>query len=193
MSDDPLDPTVTPEAPPAVAPPPAPAVPLPPGYTYVPVRRDPKSPAAAVILSFFPGLGQVYNGQISKALAFFCVWLGSFYVMVEGNPIPWVFVMVFTHMFAFIDAYRSAVLINARAAGGAAEESTDDLPDSPVWGGVLVLLGLLLLLGNLGWLRLTDLQRFWPVLLIIAGATTLWNSLKQRRARETRDETAAQD
>lgn len=193
MSSDPLETPGAPEAYPPATSTPQPAAPqgaLPPGYAYVPVRRDPKSPVAAVLLSFFPGLGQVYNGQIAKALLFFSLWLGSFYAVVEGNPIPWVFVMVFTHLFSFVDAYRSAVLINA---GGARAAEPEDVPDSPLWGGALLLLGVLLLLNNLGWLRLSDLQRFWPVLLIVAGAATLVNSLRRRQAREASGDTGPQD
>jgi hypothetical protein len=174
-------------------PPPAPPGALPPGYAYVPVRRDPKSPVAAVLLSIlFPGLGQGYNGQVSKALMFFAVWASSLYAVIEVGPLPWVFVMIFTTLFSYVDAYRSAVLINARAAGSGVAEP-DEVPDSPLWGGALLLLGVLLLLNNLGWLRLIELQRFWPVLLIVAGAVTLVNSLRRRQAREASGETDSQD
>ncbi len=176
-------------APPTLAPPP-----LPPGYTYAPVRRaDPKSPFAAVLLSIlFPGLGQVYNGQLSKALIIFCVWAGCLYTMIEVQPLPWVFVMAFTTLFSYVDAWRAATLINARAAGGEVPEELD-VADSPLWGGALVLLGALLLLNNLGWLSLRELQRFWPVLLIVAGGATLWNSLKRQRAREAGSEARSED
>lgn len=197
MSDDTLDPagaqdTAPAPAPPSPAPPPVGA--LPPGYAYVPVRRNAKSPVAAVLLSIlFPGLGQGYNGQISKALMFFSVWAASLYAVIEVNPLPWVFVMVFTTLFSYVDAYRSAVLINARAEGSGVVEP-DDVPDSPLWGAGLLVLGALLLLNNLGWLRLADLQRFWPVLLMVAGAATLMNSLKRRqKAREASGETGPQD
>ncbi len=176
----------------AAAPPP---LPLPPGYTYAPVRRpDPKSPIAALLLSIlFPGLGQVYNGQVSKALMFFGVWAGCLYTMIEVNPLPWAFVMVFTTLFSYVDAWRSAALINARAAGNEALEP-EDASESPLWGGALLLLGLLLLLNNLEWVRLQDLQRFWPVLLIVAGGVTLWNSLKRQQAsKEATGEARSED
>ncbi len=168
-----------PAAQPQAAPPP-----LPPGYTYAAVRRDPKSPFAALLLSIlFPGLGQVYNGQLSKALIIFCVWAGCLYTMIEVNPLPWVFVMAFTTLFSYVDAWRTATLINARAAGGDLTEELD-VADSPLWGGALVLLGVVLLLHNVGWVDLREMQRYWPVLLIVAGGATLWNSLKRQQARE---------
>lgn len=197
MSDDTLDPAGAQDTAPAPAPPsptPAPVGALPPGYTYVPVRRNAKSPVAAVLLSIlFPGLGQGYNGQISKALMFFSIWAASLYAAIEVNPLPWVFVVAFTTLFSYVDAYRSAVLINARAEGSGAVEA-DDVPDSPLWGAGLLVLGALLLLNNLGWLRLAELHRFWPVLLMVAGAATLVNSLKRRqKAREASGETGPQD
>ncbi len=164
---------------------------LPPGYAVV--RRDPKSPLAALLLSvLFPSLGQVYNGQLAKALIIFGIWASALYTMIEVHPIPWVFVMAFTTLFSYVDAWRSATLINARATGSELSE-LEDVADSPLWGGVLLLVGVLLLLNNLGWVSLRELHRFWPVLLIAAGAGTLWTSLKRRKAQEGGGETGSQD
>jgi hypothetical protein len=179
------------ETPVAALPPP----PLPPGYTYAPVRRpDPKSPIAALLLSIlFPGLGQVYNGQISKALMFFGIWAGCIYTMIEVNPLPWAFVMVFTTLFSYVDAWRSAALINARAAGSDLPPEPEDVTESPLWGIALVVFGSLLLLHNLDILSLQRLQVYWPALLIVAGGVTLWSSLKRQKAREAGDEARAAD
>jgi len=43
--------------------------------------------------------------------------------------------------------------------------------------------GLLLLLNNLGWLRLASMQRYWPLVLIAAGGVFLYGSV-QRAKRE---------
>jgi cell wall-active antibiotic response 4TMS protein YvqF len=42
-------------------------------------------------------------------------------------------------------------------------------------------MGLLLLLNNLGWLRLAALARYWPLALIVAGGVFLYQSLNRRR------------
>jgi TM2 domain-containing membrane protein YozV len=181
----------------SVVPPPVP----PPPATYVPQAAAPlsylataaprpnqKKPAAAVLLSLFPGLGQVYNGQISKGLTFFAIWLGAFYAAIEVGPLPWIFVMIFAYLYNLVDAWRSAVTLAARAQGAPEEE----VEDSPWWGGLLVLLGLVLLLNNLGWLRLMELQRFWPALLIVAGGATLFNSLRRRQAKEAASATRSE-
>jgi hypothetical protein len=170
--------------------------PLPPGYTYAPVRRpDPKSPIAALLLSIlFPGLGQVYNGQISKALMFFGIWAGCLYSMIKVDPLPWVFVMIFTTLFSYVDAWRSAAQINAHAAGSPTPAEPEDVSESPLWGGALLAFGALLLLNNLEILSLEKLQVYWPALLIVAGGITLWNSLKrQQAAKEAAGEARSED
>lgn len=180
-----VPPPLTPAS--AYAPPPRPAMPV--SYlTPAPPRPSQKKPAVALLLSMFPGLGQVYNGQISKGLTFFAVWLGAFYTAIEVGPLPWIFVMIFTYLYNLVDAWRSAVVLAARAEGTPEEEAED----SPAWGGVLIALGAVLLLNNLGWLRLVELQRFWPALLIVAGGATLFNSLRRRQAKEAASATRSE-
>jgi len=147
----------------------------PPSPAYV---RPPKSPGLALLLSLFPGLGQVYNGQPSKAFVFFFSWVGSIYGTARIDPFPFAFLIPFVYFYGLVDAYRSSTLINALAAGGLRppEEST---AESPTWGLVLILLGAVLLLNNLGWISLHRLRDFWPLGLIVAGAVFLRNSLRR--------------
>jgi TM2 domain-containing membrane protein YozV len=155
----------------------APTLPLP---AAPPPALPPKSPGLAVALSLFPGLGQVYNGQPAKAFVFFSAWVASIYGTAEISPFPFAFVIPFVYFYNLIDAYRGAVAVNARALGGLATPEGDDL-ESPIWGGGLLVLGLLLLLNNLGWLHLAALARYWPVALIVAGAAFLYGSVQRRR------------
>lgn len=164
-----------PQAPPPLPPAVAALPPAPGGYS-----RPPKSPAAATLLSLFPGLGQIYNGQPAKALVFFLAWAGCIAAASEGEAMPFALMIPFIHLYNMVDAWRSASLINARAAGGA-RPAEEDSVESPAWGATLVALGLLLLAKNLGWLNLAALARYWPVLLIGAGAALLWGSLQRRK------------
>jgi len=60
-------------------------------------KYQPRNPLAAAILGIFPGLGQVYNGQLMKAFfIFFTSWL----------VIPW--------LYGIYDAYATACNINNR-------------------------------------------------------------------------------
>ncbi len=75
--------------------------------------RAAKSPGIAAVLSFFIcGLGQIYNGQISKGLIMMFTYLVSWMLMLViigffTTPILWIWGM--------IDAYRSAERINLDA------------------------------------------------------------------------------
>jgi hypothetical protein len=176
--------TGQPAAPPPT-PPPAPAA-APPAPPYMLAQgygpRPPKSPGLATYLSFLlPGIGQVYNGQLAKAFAFFFGFVTTIYLVAEVDPMPFAFLIPFVYLFNLVDAWRSASLINARAAGGGAVVEEDTV-SSPAWGATLVVLGLVLLANNLGWLRIEAFARYWPVLLIALGGFFIYNALRQRDA-----------
>src|SRR5262245_16009695 len=118
------------ERPPALPPLPPPA----------PRARVMKAPGLALALSaFFPGIGQVYNGQPAKALVFFCVFVGSLWGSIEYGPLPYVFMIPFVYFYGIVDAYRSAALMNARGEGEVAE---DEVIESPWWGAGLIAVGI---------------------------------------------------
>jgi TM2 domain-containing membrane protein YozV len=161
-----------------------PTLPAPAATPAPPGPKPPKNPWLALVLSLFPGLGQVYNGQPAKAFVFFSAWVGSIYGTAEIDPFPFAFLIPFVYLYNLIDAFRTASLINARSLGGlpAPEEEAFE---SPLWGGSLLVLGLLLLLNNLGWLHLAALARYWPVALIVAGGAFLYSAIQRRRANGT--------
>jgi hypothetical protein len=176
--------SAAPEAP--AAPPP-----LPPGpaATAAPYVQLPKSPGLAAFLSLFPGLGQVYNGQIARAFVFFFAFVGSIYLTASGHEFPFAFVIPFVYLFNVIDAWKGATALNRRFLGGGSEDRTaEDNVESPVWGGSLVAIGLLVLLSNMGWLDLDRLARWWPLLLIAVGAYFIYGSIQKKKAEETADE-----
>jgi TM2 domain-containing membrane protein YozV len=163
---------------------PGPAAPLPPALppaAYPAGPPLPKNPWAALALSLFPGVGQIYNGQLAKGIFFFFAEAFCIYGAGEINWFPFAFLIPFVYFYNLVDAWRSATLINTRFLGGqtVAEEDTSE---SPAWGAGLIAIGLLLLLNNLGWLRLSSLERWWPILMVIAGAAFLYGSLRRRQA-----------
>jgi len=139
----------------------------------------PKSPILALVLSLFPGIGQIYNGQPAKALVFFFAWAGSIYLTAEANPF-FAFLIAFTYFYNLVDAWRSAAAINMRHARGSAVFE-EDTTESPAWGAALIGVGALLLFNNLGWLRLAALQRYWPLVLMAAGAAFLYGSMRRAK------------
>jgi len=134
----------------------------------------------------FPGLGQVYNGQPAKALVFFFSWVGCIYLTSQGHEMPFAFGIPFVYLYNMVDAYRSSAAINARALGTPGGQPLESTAESPAWGATLAGLGLLLLFNNLGWLDLERWSRYWPVLLILAGAALLAGSLKKQGAGDER-------
>lgn len=163
---------------PVEMPPPSQYPTLPPPSLAAP-PRPPKSPALALFLSLlFPGVGQLYNGQVGKAFAFMGAFVACIYLAAETEPLPYALFLPFILFYGLIDAYRSAGVINARHAAGRADIDEEPEVESPGWGASLLVLGFLLLLNNLGVLRLASLQRFWPLVLMVAGAGFLYRSLK---------------
>lgn len=73
-----------------------------------------KNPGLAAVLSFFyMGLGQIYNGQISKGIFFIIAYTISWILMLViigflTTPVMWIYGMY--------DAYKSAEKINADIA-----------------------------------------------------------------------------
>ena len=168
--------------PPAEYPPPPPTTVVAPAVVP-PAPRPLKSPGAAMLLSLLmPGLGQFYNGHLSKAIFFFFAFTGTIYLIVESNPLPFAFFLPFIFFSNMIDAYRSATLINLRGTAPAVEE--DDV-ESPGWGIGLAVVGLLLFLNNMGWLRLSALVPYWPILLIAAGVVLLRRSMQRKAGNGT--------
>ena len=165
-----------------VATPPDAYPPLPPPTAQAPVARPPKRPGLALVLgALFPGVGQLYNGQTAKAFALFAAFASAIYLADEvGMPFP--LVIPFVVFYSAIDAYRSAASINLRYAGRSPELESADDAESPAWGVVLLGIGLLLLMNNLGILQLAAVRRFWPLLLVAIGAAFLRRSLQRRDA-----------
>jgi TM2 domain-containing membrane protein YozV len=157
---------------------PAPPPPLPQAayMPAVPVKAA-RSPVVALILSLFPGLGQMYNGQIIKALVFFFTWAGCIWLATDD----WHFgiIIPFVYLTNLVDAWRTASYLANRP--NPAFEFEEKL-ESPAWGIGLIALGAVLLMHNLGWLQLWSLGRYWPLLLIGAGVVFVWNAMKRTQA-----------
>jgi hypothetical protein len=162
----------------------APLPPLPPPAAYQPAPAGPqlpKNPWVALVLSLFPGIGQIYNGQLAKGLFFFFGEAFCIYGAAEINWFPFAFLIPFVYFYNLIDAWRSATLINTRFLGGQTVVE-EDTSESPAWGIGLIALGLVILLNNLGWLRFVSLERWWPLLMVGVGAAFLYNSMRRRQS-----------
>jgi TM2 domain-containing membrane protein YozV len=160
-----------------------------PVYTAPAVADASASPGLALFLGFIPGVGAIYNGQYAKGLIHAIIFgmlvsiVGSNYVgalePLFGILIAvWVFYMV-------LEAYHTA---RKRRAGEPIDEfsSLVDLRGNstrfPAGAVLLILLGGVLLLSTTEVISMERLMRYWPVLLIVAGAYMLYTRMAASRA-----------
>jgi hypothetical protein len=135
-----------------------------------PVRR-PRHPFLALLFSLFPGLGAVYNGQNVKALLIFTLIAG---LEALANQLTGSLESLFTrsgialYLYSIFDTYRSAVRAGQGSDLSKEDEELRNLlrRKTHLAGIILILAGSLVILGTL-WPA--ALNRFWPILLIIAG------------------------
>lgn len=148
------------------------------GAIYVPIVKKQTSPLLATLLSLFcPGLGAAYNGQTSKALIHFVVFIGLFQMaIITGGTAIFVLGFIGMWLFAALDSWRTAQMIRAGI-------TTDDAEDVLVqrfsgnpklWGVVLTVVGLSFFLQM--FFNLQALMNFiLPVILIGLGLYLLRN------------------
>ena len=172
--------------PPPTAAPPPPAPPGAPGYVYADV-----SPGLALFLGMIPGVGAIYNGQYAKGLVHAIVFgvLCSLGDAASHSGTEVVFVMMAFSWWAYMvfEAYHTA---RKRRFGEPVDEYSSILnlrggkEQLPVAGIALIVLGVLLLLRTLNLFDFEYVARYWPVLLIAAGAYLLYGRFAHSGAPE---------
>ncbi|MBM3812580.1 MAG: hypothetical protein FJW20_13215 [Acidimicrobiia bacterium] len=164
-------------APSAAQPPPPP-----PAQNTGPAITDPSiSPGLAFLLGLIPGVGAIYNGQYAKGLVHVVVFGLLISIAASDNAVgdlgpliglmipAWVLYMAF-------EAYHTA---KRRCCGERVDEfsslvplkSNGKFPAAPI---LLMAVGVVLLLHNLEFLRISDILKFWPAALIALGAYMLY-------------------
>jgi len=146
-----------------------------------PAANPDVSPPLAFILGFIPGVGAIYNGQYVKGLIHVVV-IGLMISLLSNNSVAGFEPLVALLLSAFwiympFEAYHTA---RHRRSGQPVDEvssliqvsgSGSKFPAAPI---ILIALGTLLLLDNLGLLELRRALRYWPALLIAAGVYLLY-------------------
>jgi hypothetical protein len=141
-------------------------------------------PALALILGFIPGVGAIYNGQYAKGLIHAVVFgllvslaanmhTGSLEPLVGILIAGWVFYMAF-------EAYHTA---RKRRYGVSVEEFSSLIDVRPAHGRfpagaiLLIALGFILLLDTTDIISMEQMERYWPVGLILFGLYMLYARL----------------
>lgn len=149
-----------------------------PAYTAPSLAAEEPSPVLALFLGFIPGVGAIYNGQYVKGFLHVIV-LGILISLAghahgAGEPLFGLLVMFFWAYMVF-EAYHTA---KKRLRGESVDEWSGLVAPNSRWQGtagalLLIALGVVFLLDTLNLIRIEDAVRYWPIVLIVAGAALL--------------------
>lgn len=142
------------------------------------------SPGLAFLLGLIPGVGAIYNGQYVKGLMHAVTFglLLSLNNSLEhtAGSVFFVMLMVAFYFYMPFEAYHTA---RRRQLGVPVDEwSGLSIPGrftsrAPIGPIILIVLGILFLLDSLHFIPLSELGRFWPVLLIVIGVAMLYSRM----------------
>jgi len=156
------------------------------------------SPPLAFVLGFIPGVGAIYNGQYVKGLIHVaCIGL-AISILNSGaagviEPLVVMMLVAFWIYMPFeafhtarhrrtgqpVDAVSSLIQVPGRRT---------KFPAGPI---ILIGLGILLLLDNLGLFELRRAMRYWPALLIAAGVYLLFLRLSSSASSSSSSSTSS--
>jgi hypothetical protein len=129
------------------------------------------SPGVALVLGFIPGVGAAYCGQVLKGLVEVLIFISLWQLADRVEVFGWLVAAFWIYM--AIDSYHMA---RRRQLGLPSEEwfgLGNKKLNTPLWAGLLIGLGVLFLLDNLGIPVFHHISRLWPVLLIALGFVLL--------------------
>ena len=142
----------------------------------------------AGFLSFFPGLGNIYNGLYLRGVTFFSLVLVCMYTAIKEDQPMLGLAIAFLWLFNILDAWRQANLINngyTAEPGTAAVRRSDSSPQEKLFSGFLLLvIGAAALLVRYTSITLEWLLDLWPVVLVAIGAWMLWSALQGLRKKQ---------
>ena len=143
------------------------------------------SPGLAFALGFIPGVGAIYNGQYLKGLIH-AVIFGLLVSLLSSNETNSAapFLGILLAAFMFYMPFEACHTAKRRRAGIPVDEWSSFAPVAApghvnrrgsIGPLILIGIGVLFLLDTLNLVDFRLLGRFWPVLLIVAGAYMLYN------------------
>jgi hypothetical protein len=145
------------------------------------------SPVLAFLLGWIPGVGAIYNGQYAKGLIHVVIFGLLVSIISSGttNGLEPLFPLLLT-AFIFYMAFEAYHTAKKRSLGQPVDElssliqtrSSQRFPAGPI---LLIALGVIFLLNNLGFLDIRRVMRYWPALLIVLGVYLLITRLAEAR------------
>jgi len=138
------------------------------------------TPGVALALGFIPGVGAIYNGQITKAIMQVLIF-GSLIALGDRvhGPLDTIFGLgaAAFYFYMVIDSFQTA---KAKCTGKPAPEwfgLSEIKMNAPIGAALLIGLGVLFLLDNFDVPVFAQISKFWPVILIVAGVLLLQRRL----------------
>ncbi len=139
------------------------------------------SPGIALALGFIPGVGAIYNGQFVKAMLQVLIF-GSLIGLHHrvGGPFGVIFGLgsAAFYFYMVVDSYQTARAVQRGRPAPEWFGYGEFKMDAPIGAVLLIGLGVLFLLDNLGVPVFREVGKFWPVLLILAGILILQKRLR---------------
>lgn len=138
------------------------------------------SPGWALGLGFIPGVGAIYNGQIIKAIVQVLIFASLIALSDRAHgPLDTICGLGASafYFYMVIDSFQTA---KAKISGKPVPEwfgLGEMKMNAPIGAALLIGLGVLFLLDNLGVQVINQISKFWPVLLIVAGVLLLQRRL----------------
>lgn len=154
-------------------------------------KRPPKSPALAGFLSFFPGIGQIYNRQINKGFLFILILAGLITIQKNGAGQPFFgLILAGFWIYQIMDAIQIAKTINRRVLKQEEEEIIEELPQlfktgSIFWGVIILALGVVFLLANFELISYSTIWNFWPLVIIVIGGKLIYDYSTKKNGKDS--------
>jgi hypothetical protein len=154
------------------------------------------SPGLAATIGAVPGLGAVYNGQYIKALIHVVIFamLVAIESSAHGNAVETFFgLMIPTFIvYMMVDAYRCAKARQSgqpmpdiiAGSGTSSASASGASPNARIVGPMILIgVGFIFLLHNFDMIDLDRvIERWWPMILILAGGFMAWRQVNARRS-----------
>lgn len=156
------------------------------------VSSSPNPTVAGILSGFFPfGIGQLYNRQYAKALTYMLIFAFLVWAASSSSGLEPIFglAIAFWYFYQIVDAVRSARAIQLnqpapdplginRLLNFSEDQGTNwTAAGFPVGAIILIGLGCIFLLANMGWVHFHGIGNWWPLVLIALG---IWLLFRRR-------------
>ena len=159
----------------------------------VPTEKNPVG--AAVLSAIFPGVGFFYIGNVVKGIAYVLVFISLLVLLIHSrgsDPVVFSLLLAAFYIFQVFDSYNEARKAEPTPTTG--EKPVKPQESMNLFTSITVLiLGIVFQMAQLDIIRIRDVARLWPLILIALGARyiylySLGNKNKKNEFQPDKDE-----